>query len=217
MSYPYGHPGQGRPGYPAPHNYGPPPGYGAPPAYGQPPGYGYPPQPPQQQASGGTGITAGILAMICGALYVWGVIRAVQLTNQLGAPVVSGARRRGGGGSSSRSDVDIDLDFSQNTADIMLWLTGLIAFLMLLGGLLLVCRTKFGRVTVIIASALALINIAWAISIIGTMVGQMFLDLALVVAVLILASLSATGRWIRAPRTPALAAPAPMYGHYPYR
>lgn len=215
MSYPYGHPGQGQPGYPAPHGYGPPPGYGAPPAYGQPPGYGYPPQ-SQQSASGGTGITAGILAMICGALYVWGVIRAVQLTNQLGAPVVSGARRRGGGGSSSRSDVDIDFDISQNSADIMLWLTGFIAFLMLLGGLLLVCRTKFGRVTVIVASVLALINFAWAVSVIGTVVGQMFIDLALVVTILILASLGATGRWIRAPRTPAVA-PAPMYGHYPYR
>lgn len=215
MSYPYGHPGQGQPGYPAPHGYGPPPGYGAPPAYGQPPGYGYPPQ-SQQSASGGTGITAGILAMICGALYVWGVIRAVQLTNQLGAPVVSGARRRGGGGSSSRSDVDIDFDISQNSADIMLWLTGFIAFLMLLGGLLLVCRTKFGRVAVIVASVLALINFAWAASVIGTVVGQMFIDLALVVTILILASLGATGRWIRAPRTPAVA-PAPMYGHYPYR
>ncbi|MBF6424978.1 hypothetical protein IU440_09825 [Nocardia cyriacigeorgica] len=214
MSYPYGHPGQGQPGYPAPHGYGPPPGYGAPPAYGQPPGYGYPPQ-PQQSASGGTGITAGILAMICGALYVWGVIRAVQLTNQLGAPVVSGARRRGGGGSSSRSDVDIDFDISQNSADIMLWLTGFIAFLMLLGGLLLVCRTKFGRVAVIVASVLALINFAWAVSVIGTVVGQMFIDLALVVTILILASLGATGRWIRAPRTPAVA-PAPMYGGYPY-
>ncbi|WP_280468507.1 hypothetical protein [Nocardia cyriacigeorgica] len=212
MSYPYGHPGQGQPGYPAQSGYGP--GYGAPPAYGQPPGYGYPPPQPQQSASGGTGITAGILALICGGLYVWGVIRAVQLTNQLGAPVMSGARRRGGGGSSSRSDIDIDLDLTHNTADLMLWLSGLIAFLMLLGGLLLLCRTKFGRVTVIIASVLALLNIAWAISVIGTMVGQMFIDLALVAAILILASLSATGRWIRAPRTPT---PAPMYGQYPYQ
>ncbi|NEW38261.1 hypothetical protein GV792_03990 [Nocardia cyriacigeorgica] len=216
MSYPYGHPGQGQPGYPAQPGYGPPPGYGAPPAYGQPPGY-YPPPQPQQSASGGTGITAGILALICGGLYVWGVFRAVQLSNELGAPVMSGARRRGGGGSSSgsRSDIDIDLDFTQNTADMMLWLTGFIAFLMLLGGLLLLCRTKFGRVTVIIASVLALINIAWAISVIGTVVGPMFIDLALVAAVLILASLSATGRWIRAPRTPAVA--APMYGQYPYQ
>ncbi|MFE3441836.1 hypothetical protein ACFXNW_02260 [Nocardia sp. NPDC059180] len=214
MSYPYGHPGQGQPGYPAQHGYAPPPGYGAPPAYGQPPGYGYPPQ-PQQSASGGTGITAGILAMICGAFYIWGIFRAVQLTNQLGAPVVSGARRRGGSSSGSHSDIDIDLDLSQNAADISLWVTGFIAFLMLLGGLLLLCRTKFGRVTVIIASVLALLNLAWAISLIGAMVGQMFVDIALVAAVLILASLGATGRWIRAPRTLAVA--APMYGQYPYQ
>ncbi|MGI5222053.1 hypothetical protein [Nocardia sp. CA-290969] len=205
MSYPYGQPPH-QPGYPAPG-----PGYPAP-AYAAAPGpYGY-----QQPApSGGTGITAGVLALL-GALSSIGMAISMfilaaatsesSLTN--GAVLATGARRRSSSSSSSSSSSgpDVDLDF-EGVGVVWGIAYIVIALALLIGGIALLRRSSAGRVTVIVACVGFVIVSIFGFGLTAIVGG------AFAVLTLVLAALGSTKQWIDAGRRPAMAA---GYGPAPY-
>ncbi|NKY56231.1 hypothetical protein [Nocardia flavorosea] len=200
MSYPYQPPHQ--PGYPAPG-----PGYPAP-AYAAAPGpYGY----PQPAPSGGTGITAGILALL-GALSSIGmaismfILTAATSESSLtsGAALATGARRRSSSSSSSGTDVDIDFE---GVGIIWGILYLIVAVALLVGGIMLLKRSSAGRTTVIVACVAFLIVSIFGFGITAIIAGLFALG------TLVLAALGSTKRWIEAGRAPAMAG---GYGPAPY-
>lgn len=196
MSYPYGQPPY-QPGYPAP-------------AYAAAPGpYGY----PQPAPSGGTGITAGILALL-GALSSVGMAISMfilaaatsesSLTN--GAALATGARRRSSSSSSSSSGTDVDIDF-EGVGIIWGILYLIVALALLVGGIMLLKRSSAGRITVIVACVAFLIVSIFGFGLTAIIAGLF------AIGTLVLASLGSTKRWIEAGRAPAMAA---GYGPAPY-
>ncbi|WP_327148883.1 hypothetical protein [Nocardia sp. NBC_01329] len=222
MSYPYGQPPQ-QPGYPA--QYPPPgPAYPAPaPGYpppGYPPvgGYGYVPPAP----GGGTGITAGILALLGGVISSVSAVSLLffassagnSLTN--GAALATGARRRTTSSSSSSGGPDIDIDLDVNGFVLAMGIVqAVLALLLLIGGFLLLRRSNAGRTMVILGcSAAALLTI---VSVLGQSSGGLIvgslLGLVFPILTLVLAAVGATKRWIDAGQQPV---PVGAYGVAPY-
>lgn len=203
MSYPYGQPPH-QPGYPAPAPaYA---GYPAPNPYG-----GY----PQPAPSGGTGITAGILALL-GALSSVGMAISMfilaaatsesSLTN--GAVLATGARRRSSSSSSSSSSSgpDVDLDF-EGVGVVWGIAYIVIALALLIGGIALLRRSSAGRITVIVACVGFVIVSIFGFGLTAIIGG------AFAVLTLVLAALGSTKQWIDAGRRPAMAG---GYGPAPY-
>ncbi|MEV6428480.1 hypothetical protein [Nocardia sp. NPDC051463] len=95
-------------------------------------------------------------------------------------------------------------------------LGGIAAFLWLLGAILLFRRSPAGRVILIIMSSLSLAGIGISAA---TSNPAGFVLAIVPLTILILASLSSTGRWIAAGRAPHLPQypypPAPAYGQPP--
>lgn len=213
MSYPYGQPPQ-QPGYPAPAPY-PSPGYPAPnpayPAAGYPApgGYGY-----RAAPGGGTGITAGILALL-GAVSSAGLalsmffLAAATSESALtsGAVLATGARRRSSSSSSSSgSGTDIDIDF-EGVGIIWGIAYIVLALLLLTGGIMLLRRSNTGRIMVIVGCAAFVIVSVFALGL------SMFFAGAFAILTLVLAAIGSTKRWIDAARMPAMAG---GYGPAPY-
>ncbi|WP_330228563.1 hypothetical protein OHA40_20810 [Nocardia sp. NBC_00508] len=165
MNYQHGWPGAAPGSYPPAHPHLPGPGY----------------QPPRSSAGGGTGIAAGLLALLGGGWEVFGLVSMGTTFGTLaGLSLISVA------------------------------VAGFVAFLLILGGVLLLCRLTVGRVLVIVGSALSLINMAVGLAMVG-LFGLLPIILGvLTLATLVLAALSPTGRWIAARRQSV-----PMYGHQP--
>ncbi len=92
---------------------------------------------------------------------------------------------------------------------------GFVAFLLILGSVLLLCRSTVGRVLVIVGSALSLLNMAVGLAVTG-LFGLLPIALGvLTLATLVLAAISPTGRWIAARRRsipPYVYQPPPPYG-----
>ncbi|MGW5752075.1 hypothetical protein [Nocardia rhamnosiphila] len=224
MSYPYGHPPQ-QPGPPFPSPpYSPPPAYPPPPAQqmGYAPGpqfagtYGY-----QAPPSGGTGITAGILALLGGvasALSAFGMFVLASATSESsltnGAVLATGARRRSSSGSSS-SGPDIDFDFDLAGTGVVLGIAySVLALLLLTGGILLLRRSNTGRVMVILGCVLSIVLTVVVIGVVAVGGGISVLGAPLfAVLTLVLAAIAPTKRWIEAARTPV---PVGAYGVAPY-
>ncbi|MEU1984608.1 hypothetical protein [Nocardia sp. NPDC019395] len=193
MSYPYGQPPH-QPGYPAPA-----PAY---PAYAAPNPYGYQPRP-----SGGTGITAGILALF-GALSSVGmaismfILAAATSESSLtsGAVLATGARRRSSSSSSSSSSsgTDVDIDF-EGVGVIWGIAYIIVALALLIGGIMLLRRSSAGRITVIVACVAFVIVSIFGFGLTAIVGG------AFAVLTLILAAVGSTKRWIDAGRMPAMA------------
>lgn len=145
--------------------------------YGQPgyPSYGQPPgyQPP---AGGGTAITAGILALVTGGL------------NVLGAAAVAAV------------DAKI-LDVTPGKVQFAAIAAGFIAFLLILGGVLLLCRLTAGRVMVILGCSLALVNMVIGVALFGVFSPTSAVGIVLMIATMSLAAVGPTGRWIAARRS----------------
>ncbi|WP_406235215.1 hypothetical protein [Nocardia sp. NBC_01009] len=189
MNYPYGHAGNPQ------HIYPQVPVYPQRPGYPPPPGY-------QPRPGGGTAITAGILALIGGVQHTISTVFALLDWRDRHGPLTA----RDGSIASTR--VRLDTVYA-------VWFggVGLIAFLLVLGAVLLLCRKQTGRVMVILGAVLALFVAALPIFGVGALGGIDALadsDLAMVVAIgagpplltLILAAWSSTGRWIAAGRLP---------------
>lgn len=184
MNYPYGP----HSGYPVP---GPPPGYQQPgypqpgfppPGYPQPgyPGPGYPGG-FVQRPSGGTAITAGVLAVIIGMLCVIGTFALLVVAVD------------GGDGEAYLYGV--------------VAVIGAIALLWLMGGILLFRRKTAGRVILIVMSALGVLGNLGTMGVSGGARGG--LGMLIAATILVLAAVPATGRWIAAGRVPLGYAPYP--------
>ncbi|MGQ4616490.1 hypothetical protein [Nocardia sp. R7R-8] len=145
------------------------------------PGHGY--GPPQVSAGGGTGIAAGLLALLGGGWETFGLVSLVT------------------------SHV---FDRLAGLALISVGVAGFVAFLLVLGGVVLLCRSTVGRVLVIVGSALSLINLAVGLAVTRLFGLQPVVVGVLTLATLVLAAISPTGRWIAARRRPI-----PQYGHPP--
>ncbi|WP_433729720.1 hypothetical protein ACQP0C_01140 [Nocardia sp. CA-129566] len=158
MGYPYGHPGYG---YPQP-------------------AYGY-----QQRASGGTAITAAVIAVIVGLLGLGGVVIGLFVA-------IDESNKSHDYGSHAPAAPPVP-----GYVYALIALGGLIAFLWLLGAALLFRRRTAGRVILIIMSSLSLIGSALGI-VTGTLVSVIVGVIPL--TILICASVSSTGRWIAAAR-----------------
>lgn len=219
MSYPYGQPPH-QPGYPAPGPGYPPPAYPAPVYAAAPNPYGH----PQPAPGGGTGITAGILALLgaisctltgIGMFVLSAATSESSLTN--GAVLATGARRRGSSSSSSSSSsgTDIDIDF-EGVSLVFGVVYVLLALMLLIGGILLLRRKSSGRVMVIIGCvgciAMTLVlTFGMPNSQTTVLGGSIFAILTL-----IFAAVGSTKRWIDAARMPAMPAMAGGYGPAPY-
>lgn len=217
MNYPYGQPPQ-QPGYPVPYPAPAPgyqgPGYPAPgpayPAAGHPApgGYGYPPAP-----GGGTGITAGILALL-GALSSAGLavsmflLAAATSESALtsGAVLATGARRRSSSSSSSGSGSDIDIDF-EGVGVVWGIAYIVLALVLLTGGIMLLRRSNAGRIMVVVGCAAFVVVSVFALGL------SMIFAGGFAILTLVLAAIGPTKRWIEAARTPATAG---GYGPAPY-
>ncbi|MFE3100300.1 hypothetical protein [Nocardia tengchongensis] len=225
MSYPYGPPGdpsggfgqdaggyqQAAPGHPPqyPGFSEPYPGQAGVPAadFGQQPSVypmpayqaapAYSPYAPQPTVSGGTAITAGVLACIASVLsLVGGVIMLVA------ASIVSGGEDSYSG--RYRRDDELYGLFLGIGA-----LALLVGVLWALGGILLFMRKQAGRVMLIVLSSIAVV-----LGVIGLAngPGTAFVSLVFSIAILVLAAVPPTGRWIEAGKqTPAVVQP-----YYPY-
>lgn len=222
MSYPYGQPPH-QPGYPAQY---PPPGPGYPPpapgypAPSYPPagGYGYQPAP-----SGGTGITAGILALLGGvasSLSAVGMFILAAATSESsltnGALLATGARRRtSSSSSSSGSGTDIDFDFDLAGTGVVLGIAySILALVLLIGGFMLLRRSNAGRVMVILGCVLSIVLTVVVVGVVTVGGGVSALTAPLfAVITLVLAAIAPTKRWIEAARVPV---PAGAYGAAPY-
>ncbi|WP_406276274.1 hypothetical protein OH799_05075 [Nocardia sp. NBC_00881] len=156
---------------------------GHPPPYPHLPGHGYPP--PQSSAGGGTGIAAALLALLDGGWKIFGLVSM------------------GTGGSRT-------FDTLAGLALVSVAVTGFVAFLLILGGVLLLCRLTVGRVLVIVGSALSLINMAVGLAMVGLFGLLPIAVCVLTLATLVLAAISPTGRWIAGRRQSTL-----PYGHQP--
>ncbi|MGO4615459.1 hypothetical protein AB4305_13415 [Nocardia sp. 2YAB30] len=161
---------------------------GYPPVHPHQPGHGYPP--PRSSAGGGTGIAAALLALLDGGWKIFGLVSMVTV----------GSRT---------------FDTLAGLALVNLAVTGFVAFLLVLGGVLLLCRSTVGRVLVVVGSALSLINIVVGLVMVGLFGLLPIVVSVLALATLVLAAISPTGRWIAARRQPTPAyshQPAPPYG-----
>lgn len=225
MSYPYGQPPQ-QPGYPAPAQHAP--GYAAPayPAPGYPapayPGQGYPaPMGYQAAPGGGTGITAGILALLGGVASTFSaigmfILAAATSDNSLtsGAVLATGARRRSSSSSSSSSGPDIDFDFDLGGIGVVLGIAySVLALLLLIGGILLLRRSNTGRVLVIVGCVASIVLTVAVLASASTGGFNVFSAPVFAVVTLVLAAIAPTKRWIEAARMPAMAG---GYGAAPY-
>ncbi|MET8773605.1 hypothetical protein AB0H49_30050 [Nocardia sp. NPDC050713] len=174
------------------------PGY---PAY---PPYGYTPPPP----SGGTAITAGILALVCGLYNGYNVVDGLLAVQRLEDA------RRSLGSSALASDLDDELY-------LLIATSAGIAGAFVLGGILLLARKGSGRVLIVLACVAAvfvgLVNqdtleraglAGSAASTVGWALG-----VGLPLFVGILTAVGTTARWVAAGRRPAV--PPPMYGQPP--
>ncbi|GAB2525625.1 hypothetical protein [Nocardia heshunensis] len=231
MSYPYGSSGQNgpqdqpQPGF-APLEY--PPQSGLPPieippqsGYPQQPGYppaGYPQQPnaaypayptppvyspyaiQQTKASGGTAITAGVLAMIGGVLSILaGIIVCI-------AGIVV---------NDHKSYTDNGRYYADDESGLMAVLIGLgvlvlvIGVLWCVGATMLFLRKAAGRWILIVMSAIASV-----LGLIGFVMrpGSGAIGLIFSLAILVLAAVPLTGRWIAEGKQTA----APAQPYYPY-
>ncbi|WP_327111731.1 hypothetical protein OHB12_26615 [Nocardia sp. NBC_01730] len=156
---------------------------GYPPPHPHLPGHGHPPS--QASAGGGTGIAAALLALLGGGWEIFGLVSM------------------GTAGSET-------FDTLAGLALVSVAVAGFVAFLLILGGVLLLCRLTVGRVLVIVGSALSLINMAVGLAMVG-LFGLLPIAVGvLTLATLVLAAISPTGRWIAARRQPT-----PPYGHQP--
>ncbi|WP_280239048.1 hypothetical protein [Nocardia abscessus] len=145
-------------------------------------------RPPRSSAGGGTGITAALLALLGGGWEMFGLVSmgmAQAFDTVAGLALVSVA------------------------------VAGFVAFLLILGSVLLLCRSTVGRVLVIVGSALSLLDMAVGLAVTG-LFGLLPIALGvLTLATLVLAAISPTGRWIAARRRsipPYVHQPPPPYG-----
>ncbi|MBC7300583.1 MAG: hypothetical protein H5T78_06475 [Nocardia sp.] len=209
MGYPYGpqqgqdpYAGQGyaHPGY-APDPYGAQPGYGAyaqhgygAPAYGAVP-YPYAPGYGQPRPSGGTAITAAVIALLLSLIS--GLALAIGAAATLGT--------------SGSSNVDTSVIM------VPLLIGGGVCSLWFIGSILLFRRKAAGRVILILLSSLGVLGMGVstvvslgntddpAPTIVGGLVGGL-----LALLILCLAAAPSTGRWVRAGR-PGRYQPYPQY------
>lgn len=220
MSYPYG---QQQPGYPNPEYPGgagypgqqyppagyPQPGYQAPPGYpaqGFPPPPGYPVGYPPRPATGGTAITAGVLGIIIGVLAAIGGVAAMIAASAL------------------KTDDEYNSPYSTHThthtsdnASTVATVVGVVIIVMgllwIVAAGLLLARKTFGRVMLIILSG---IGVAGGLVDAARTPGAGLLGLLVAGAILILASVPATGRWIAAGKNPQPTYAPPAYSPYGY-
>ncbi|MFI1914805.1 hypothetical protein [Nocardia sp. NPDC020380] len=217
MSYPYGQqqPGYQNPEYPGGAGYPgqqyppagyPQPGYQAPPGYPQQgyPAPGYPAGYPQQPATGGTAITAGVLGIIIGILAMIGGVAAMIAASTL----------------KNEDDYSSPYSTHTHTSDTATTVATVVGVVIIVVGLLwivasglLLARKTFGRVMLIILSG---IGVAGGLVDAARTPGAGLLGLLVAAAILILAAVPATGRWIAAGknRQPTYAQPA--YSPYGY-
>jgi hypothetical protein len=180
--------------------------------------YGY-----QAQPSGGTGITAGILALLGGvasALSAFGMFVLASATSESsltnGAVLATGARRRSSSSSSSSGpDIDFDFDFDLAGTGVVLGIAySVLALLLLIGGILLLRRSNTGRVMVILGCVLSIVLTVVVVGVVAVGGGISVLGAPLfAVLTLVLAAIAPTKRWIEAARTPV---PVGAYGVAPY-
>ncbi|MFC9661612.1 hypothetical protein ACFVJ5_15355 [Nocardia sp. NPDC127606] len=192
----YGAPGPGVPGYGIPG-----PGYGAP-GYATPgaPGYGYP-QPP---ATGGTAITAAVLALLLSLIGAAGLAIGYEIVGDAGAgPLVQLPD-----GSFGRKNVPV-------SSMVMTYFVigAIVAALWFIGAMLLFLRKSAGRVIIIILASLTalggLVSLVFTLgsgvsSVAGVAIG--LIQAGFATLILCLAAAGSTGRWIRA---------AQQQPHYP--
>ncbi|GAB2699172.1 hypothetical protein [Nocardia thraciensis] len=158
--------------------------------YGQPgyppPGYPQPGHSPQPSASGGTAITAGVFAILLSHLGVAGTVMSLAAVDRL----------------HDRSYKNYS-DFS-GPLFISLAIQGIVVFLWLLGGILLLTRKNAGRVLLICLSSLGLLVCLVAVAFV-----VMESPLALIpggagvlfmVSILALTLAGSTKRWVDAGR-----------------
>jgi hypothetical protein len=180
--------------------------------------YGY-----QAQPSGGTGITAGILALLGGvasALSAFGMFVLASATSESsltnGAVLATGARRRSSSSSSSSGpDIDFDFDFDLAGTGVVLGIAySVLALLLLIGGILLLRRSNTGRVMVILGCVLSIVLTVVVVGVVAVGGGISVLGAPLfAVLTLVLAAIAPTKRWIEAARMPV---PVGAYGVAPY-
>ncbi|MFQ6394846.1 hypothetical protein ACLMAJ_15455 [Nocardia sp. KC 131] len=92
---------------------------------------------------------------------------------------------------------------------------GFIAFLLVLGGILLLCRSTVGRVMVILGCSLAMVDMVISAVLFRVFSPLSAVGVVLMIATMALAAVSSTGRWIAAPRQPPSQLPAQPYGPPP--
>ncbi|MGW6698470.1 hypothetical protein [Nocardia sp. NPDC055049] len=186
----YGAPGPGAPGYGVPG-----PGYGAP-GYGTPgpgaPGYGYP-QPP---ATGGTAITAAVLALLLSLIGAAGLaIGYAMVGDNSAGPLVQLPD-----GSFGYKSVPV-------SSMVMTYFVvgAVVAGLWFIGATLLFLRKSAGRVIIIILASLTalggLVSLVFTLgsgvsSVAGVAIG--LIQAGFATLILCLAAAGSTGRWIRA-------------------
>ncbi|MEV4207357.1 hypothetical protein [Nocardia salmonicida] len=182
----YGAPGPGVPGYGAPV-----PGYGATPGPGAP-GYGYP-QPP---ATGGTAITAAVLALLLSLIGGAGLAIGYGILGDNSAgPLVQTSD-----GSFTRESVPL-------SSLVMTYFAigAIVAALWFIGAILLFLRKSAGRVIIIILASLTalggLVSLVFTLgsavsSVAGVTIG--LIQAGVATLILCLAAAGSTGRWIRA-------------------
>ncbi|MFJ4656155.1 hypothetical protein ACIP5Y_33210 [Nocardia sp. NPDC088792] len=217
MSYPYG---QQQPGYPNPEYPGgagypgqqypaagyPQPGYQAPPGY-PPQGFpasGYPPAYPQQPATGGTAITAGVLGIIIGILATIGGVAAM---------IAASALKKDDYYDSPYSTHTHTSDNASTVATVVGVVIIVVGLLWIMSAWLLLARKTFGRVMLIILSG---IGVAGGLVDAARTPGAGLLGLLVAVAILVLASVPATGRWIAAGKNRQPTYAPPTYSPYGY-
>ncbi|MEU4705860.1 hypothetical protein AB0G00_05455 [Nocardia salmonicida] len=186
----YGAAGPGVPGYGAPV-----PGYGAP-GYGMPgpgaPGYGY----PQLPATGGTAITAAVLALLLSLIGGAGLAIGYGILGDNSAgPLVQTSD-----GSFTRQSVPL-------SSLVMTYFAigASVAALWFIGAILLFLRKSAGRVIIIILASLTalggLVSLVFTLgsavsSVAGVTIG--LIQAGFATLILCLAAAGSTGRWIRA-------------------
>ncbi|MGW4246926.1 hypothetical protein [Nocardia sp. NPDC004722] len=186
------------------------PGFPPPAGYPQQPSAAYPgyPTPPmyspyaiqQTKASGGTAITAGVLAMIAGVLSI--LVAIVMLIASAAVSSDDSSYRDGTGYRHHESGlVAVLIGFGVLVLVVgALWCTG---------ATMLFLRKAAGRWILIVMSALAVVLgvISFAIR-----PGSGAIGLIFSIAILVLASVPPTGRWIAEGKQPAV----PAQPYYPY-
>ncbi|MFI7664232.1 hypothetical protein [Nocardia sp. NPDC049526] len=84
---------------------------------------------------------------------------------------------------------------------------GVIAFLLVVGGFLLLCRLAIGRVMVLLGCGSALADMAVGVAMFGVFTPRSALAAMLILTTMALAAVGSTGRWIAERRHPPLPMP----------